>query len=107
MRRKWRWLLLAVALLAAVGWVYVRTHPLVFMEAHTHCIKFAGLQLEQYASEHEGRYPSHPKGYPNALPLMDEECYHALTGPGYDPAPLGEAKRQGKELAEEDCGRVK
>jgi hypothetical protein len=76
------------------------------MEAHAHCIKFAGLQLEQYASEHEGRYPSHLKGYPNALLLMDEECFHALTGPGYNAAPLREAKRLGKELAEEDCGRV-
>jgi hypothetical protein len=76
------------------------------MEAHTHCIKFAGLQLEQYASEHEGRFPSHPKGYPNALLLMDEECFHSLTGPGYDAVPLREAKRLGKELAEEDCGRV-
>src|SRR5262245_30291807 len=76
------------------------------MEVHAHCIKFAGLQLEQYASEHDGRFPSHPKGYPNALLLMDEECFHSLTGPGYDATPLREAKRMAKELAEEDCGRV-
>jgi hypothetical protein len=106
MKRRWPWFLLTVALLVAVVWIYVRTHPLVFMKAHTHCIKFAGLQLEQYASEHEGRFPSHPKGYPNALLLLDEDCFHALTGPGYDAAPLREAKRMGKELAEEDCGRV-
>jgi hypothetical protein len=76
------------------------------METHAHCIKFAGLQLDQYASEHEGRFPSHPRGYPNALLLMDEDCFHALTGPGYDAVPLLEAKRLGKELGEEDCGRV-
>jgi hypothetical protein len=76
------------------------------METHVHCIKCAGMELEQYASEHEGRFPSHPKGYPNALLLMDEHCLHALTGPGYDATPLREAKRTGKELAEEDCGRV-
>lgn len=106
MRRKCRWLLLAFPLLVVMGWVYVRTHPLVFMGTHAHCIKFAGLQLEQYAGEHEGRFPSHPKGYPNALILMDEDCFHALTGPGYDATPLREAKRMGRELDEEDCGRV-
>jgi len=106
MRRRWRWLLLALALLVVLGSVYVRTHPLVFMEAHAHCILFAELQLDQYASEHEGRFPSHPNGYSNALLLMDEECFQDLTGPGYDAAPLRDAKRMGKKLAEEDCGRV-
>jgi len=76
------------------------------MEVHAHCIKYAGLELEQYASEHGGRFPSHPKGYPSALLLMNEDCFHALTGPGYDAAPLREAKRIGAELAEADCGRV-
>ena len=106
MRRRWRWILLAVPPVVVFVFVYVRTHPLVFMDAHAHCIAFAGLQLEEYASEHEGRFPSHPKGYPNALLLMHEDCFHSLTGPGYDAAPLVEAMRTGSDLPEEECGRV-
>jgi hypothetical protein len=106
MRSKWRWFLLALALSTTLVVVYIRTHPLVFMDAHTHCIKFAGLELERYASEHEGRFPFHPHGYANAILLMDEDCFHSLTGPGYDAAPLREAKRAGTELTEEECGRV-
>jgi hypothetical protein len=93
-------------LLVVLGFIYVRTHPLVFIESHTHCIKVAGLELEQYASEHDGRYPFHSKGFANALLMMNEECLHAFTGPGYDAAPLRGAKRSGRELTEEECGRV-
>jgi hypothetical protein len=106
MRRKWRWLLLALPLLAILVVVHVLTHPLVFMPVHAHCIKVAGLQLEQYADQHDGRFPVHPRGYGNALLLMDEACFITLTGPGYDAAPLHEAKRNGHELTEEECGRV-
>jgi hypothetical protein len=93
MMRWWRRLLLALALLGVGAWVYVRTHPLVFMESHTHCIKLAGMELERYAAEHEGRFPYHPKGYPSAL-LLDEDCLHALTGPGYPAAPC--ARQSGR-----------
>jgi hypothetical protein len=106
MRRRWRWLLLALALLACGVTVYVRTHPLVFVETHAHCIKFAGLELERYASEHQGRFPFHRNGYGNALLLMDDDCFHALTGPGYNATPLREAKRTGRDLPESECGRV-
>lgn len=105
MRRWKRWLvILALVAILIVG--YLWTHPLVFIDAHRHCIGFAGLRLLQYAGEHEGRFPFHPKGYGNALLLMDEECFYALTGPGYDEAALVEAKRARRELSEEDCGRV-
>jgi hypothetical protein len=106
MRRKWRWLLFSILLATALGWVYVETRPLVFMGAHAHCMKYAGLSLGQYASQHEGRYPVHPNGYPSALLLMDEDAFYSLTGPGYDSNVLRDAKRQGKALNEEDCGRV-
>jgi hypothetical protein len=78
----------------------------VYLPAHRHCIKFAGLQLEQYADAHKGRFPDHPAGYGDALLLMDEETYHSLTGPGYDPAVFREAKAAGRGLPEEACGRV-
>jgi hypothetical protein len=106
MRRRWRWTLLGLALLAFLVVVYVRTHPLVFIKTHAHCIKYPGMHFHQYAAEHYGRFPFHPKGYGNALLLMDEDCFHALTGPGHDAAPLREAKRTGRDLAEEECGRV-
>jgi hypothetical protein len=106
MKRRWVRLLLILVSLAIALLIYVCTHPLVFMDTHAHCIKVAGLTLEQYASEHDGRFPFHPKGYPNALLLMNEDCFHVFTGPGYDATPFHEAKRKGNELNEEECGRV-
>jgi hypothetical protein len=106
MKRRWPWLLLAVALLVMLGFLWVRTHPLVFMDTHRHCIKAALMELEQYAQEHQGRYPVHPRGYGNAVLLMSDDSLHTFTGPGYDPAPLREAKRAGQDLPEEECGRV-
>jgi hypothetical protein len=75
MKRTWRCLLLALSMLAVLSLVYVRTHwryyRLAFMEAHTHCIKGAGLALEQYAGQNQGRFPFHPKGYGNALLFLE------------------------------------
>jgi hypothetical protein len=76
------------------------------MSAHRHCIVCAGLALQEYAGAHQGRFPFDPKGYGNALLLLDEACFHNVTGPGYDPEPFSEAKNSGQELAEEKCGRV-
>lgn len=97
---------MALALLLVPVVVSVRTHPLVFMDTHAHCIKAAGLALAQYASVHQGRFPFHHKGYGNALLLLDEGYFQTLTGPGYDAAPFREAKRTGKELLETECGRI-
>jgi hypothetical protein len=105
MARKWRWLLVP-ALLATLVIVYVCTHPLVFMETHSHCITQASLALREYAASHDGKFPYHPKGYGNALLLLPEDCYHSLTGPGYDAAALREAKHTGRDLTEAECGRV-
>lgn len=106
MNPRWRWLLLALGLLILLACYFVRTHPRVFMNTHAHCIKAAGLALMQYASAHQGRFPHHSRGYGNALLLVDEGYFSVLTGPGYDAAPLREAQRAGKELPEEECGRV-
>ena len=86
----------AVWLVACAGlwWVYMRTHPLVFIEAHTHCIRFASLKFGDYADKHGGHYPFHSKGYPSALLLMDEDCFNTLTGPGYDPLPCTMRRRR-------------
>jgi hypothetical protein len=104
-----RWVVGALisAALTALCVSYVRSRPLVFgMKVHAHCIKFAGLSLGTYASEHDGEFPYSPKGYPDALLFLEEDCYNALTGPGYSPEPLLRAKRDGTPLNEGDCGRV-
>jgi hypothetical protein len=66
----------------------------------------AELELARYAAEHDGRYPYDSKGYPSALLLMNEANFNACTGPGYETTPFSEAKRTGRELSEDDCGRV-
>jgi hypothetical protein len=109
MKRRRRWLLaaaVATVTLAGLSVVYVWTDPLLLLPTHAHCIRAAGVGFHNYADQHDGEWPYHPKGYGNALLLMDEELYYALTGPGYDAAPFHEAKRTGTDLAEEDCGRV-
>jgi hypothetical protein len=109
MKRALAILLLAQGVVAIVVALYVHSHPLVFNEScweHAHCIKCAGLTLHGYAGRHDGRFPSDPKGYGNALLQLDEESYFALTGPGYDVTPFHEAKRNGTDVAEDDCGRV-
>jgi hypothetical protein len=106
MTRKWLCLVLAFGLMGVLAFVYARTHPLVFMDTHRYCIKAAAMELEEYASEHDGRYPFHPGGYGNAVLLMSDDSLNAFTGPGYDPMVLREAKRTGKNLSEEECGRV-
>jgi hypothetical protein len=109
-RRKWLLRSLAGALvLSAAAVIYVRTHPLVFNESmwgHAHCMPAALLGFHEYADHHGGRFPYHARGYGNALLLMDEMYYPTLTGPGYDTKPFLDAKHNGTELAEEDCGRV-
>jgi len=103
---KRRLLLLCMLLLVVLTSVYVSRRPLLFIPTHAHCIKFAGLRLEEFADEHDGKFPYSPKGYSNALLLLEEDYYHALTGPGYDAAPFRQAKRDGTDLPEDACGRV-
>ena len=101
-------LALLVCLLALVvgGYLYVRMHPLVFNESflqHAHCIACVAGALDRYASDHDGHFPSSPKGYADALALIDSPPW-MLTGPGYT-ASLPESAKQG-DIPEELCGRV-
>lgn len=52
------------------------------------------------------RLPDHPGGYGDALFLLPEDTWYALTGPGYDEVPFREAKAAGRGLPEDACGRV-
>ena len=105
-RRRWPWYLLA---LGVAGTSYVLLNPLVFNESfmsHAHCIKGAGLEFQNYAVQNGGAFPTHPRGYGDALLLLDKNIYYTLTGPGYDDNAFQLAKKQGTPLAEKDCGRV-
>jgi hypothetical protein len=112
MKRKLLWCLLALAVVATSVTAYVYTHPLVFNESfwgHAHCIPQAGMALQSYADQHNGRFPEHPDGYGNALLLLapyTEGSFYMLTGPGYDESPFLAAFQSGAGLSEEDCGRV-
>jgi hypothetical protein len=97
--------LVPVAVVATVGLLSLR--PGVYLPAHRHCIKQAGLALHDYADAHGGRFPDAPGGYGDALLLAgNDETWHALTGPGYDPAALRGAAAAGRWLPEAECGRV-
>lgn len=104
MRKRWLWLA-PLAMGAAVGGLSFR--PGVYLPAHRHCIKQAGLAFHTYADNHAGRSPDAPGGYGDALLLAGNgENWHALTGPGYDPAVLQDAATAGRGLPEAECGRV-
>ena len=109
-RRRWPWYLLSLLLaLGIAGTIYVQMSPLIFNESflsHAHCIKSAGLELLNYADQHGGLFPTHPRGYGDALLMLDENVYYTLTGPGYDDAAFQLAKNLGTPLAKKDCGRV-
>ncbi len=88
---------------------YIYTNPLIFNESfweHSHCINVAMVALDTFAAKHNGKFPFHPKGYGNALLLLNEEDLFALTGPGYDTTAIVDAKRNEKELSEDGWGRV-
>ncbi|MGE3808618.1 MAG: hypothetical protein AB7K24_28465 [Gemmataceae bacterium] len=97
-------LVLAAPLITTVAVASFR--PYVFLPAHQHCIKMAGMALHEYAETNQGRFPSHAEGYGNALLLIQENWWHAMTGPGYDVAAFREAQVSGRGLSEEQCGRV-
>jgi len=97
---------------AALGFYYVKSHPLVFNESlwqHAHCMPQAAGSFLAYAHDHSGEFPIHSNGYGDALLLMTNymgSFWGPLTGPGYDPAVFAEAARTGSHVPEEACGRV-
>ena len=103
---------LAAAVGVAACVAYVRTHPLVFNESffeHAHCMKGAGLALNAYAHDHNGRFPFDTNGYGDALLLMTNEVggwWASVTGPGYTEQPFISALATRSHLPEQACGRV-
>jgi hypothetical protein len=98
-----------IAIIAALGLYYVRTHPLVFNESfwgHAHCMKGGGLGLLGYAGEHGGQFPFHTNGYGDALLLVNDGWDAALTGPGYDTLIFDRVRMTGEDAPENEFGRV-
>lgn len=88
---------------------YTVTHPLVFNESlfdHAHCIKAGGLDLMNYAQEHQGKFPFHANGYGDALLLIPNAWDEALTGPGYDSQVFKRVRQTGEDAPEPEFGRV-
>jgi hypothetical protein len=101
----------AAAVSVALGFWYVKSHPMVFNESlwgHAHCMPQASGALLTYAEDHGGQFPYSTNGYGNALLLLTPErsWFYFINGPGYDNSPFEEAFDTGGRVDERRCGRV-
>src|SRR5687767_6042384 len=100
-----------VALFAAVALtvgVTLLIRPIALTEAlfqHNHCIKILDGALQQYASEHNGQFPTHTNGYGDALLLL-HHFQPFFSGPGYSEDVFRKALMSGGDVPESQCGRV-
>jgi hypothetical protein len=92
---------------------YIKAHPLVFNESffeHAHCMMQVGSALRLYASDHDGKYPSHTNGYGDALLLLHQEKLlgnlKILAGPGGDTKVSEDALKNHTDVDESKCSRV-
>ena len=87
--------------------------------AHEHCIKISGSALRTYATDHDGKFPSHTNGFGDALLLLVKEdalqagdtntgeyTIRYITGPGDDGSVFKNALRSGGDVPEEKCSRI-
>jgi hypothetical protein len=84
--------------------------------AHEHCIKNTGLALRNYATDHNGNFPSHTNGFGDALVVLLKEGYlgatngiqssRLITGPGDDGQMFLDALRTAAPIPEEKCSRI-
>jgi hypothetical protein len=103
-RRRNLVLVLLLLLAALLGLPSFRAH--VYLAAHRHCMKMAGMAFHHYADEHKGEFPKHKDGYGAALLLLPDSYDHCLTGPGYSPTVLSKARTAKRHIREDECGRV-
>ena len=110
LKKRWRLLLIAVVALPFLvyGGLFAIGRFNLF-HAHEHCSKIAGSAFSLYASEHEGKYPSHTNGFGDALLLLLKEKYtdvRFVTAPGDDGRVLTECLAKGLDVPEDKCSRV-
>jgi hypothetical protein len=107
--KRYRWPLLTLGCLAALGlggfWLYAARYP--YGRSH-YCIKFLMLTLEQYADDHDGRYPA-GQGTPEAsLSLLHREPYgvpaETLGGKTVPAEVARSVLGQGGLLGPDSCG---
>jgi hypothetical protein len=111
-RRKciwWTFSIMGIITLMGIG--YVKARPLVFSESlwsHAHCMPQASMALQNYAQDHDGRFPYHTNGWGNALLLAVPEpsWFYMINGPGYDNSAFEEALAAGGVVDVKRCGRV-
>ena len=96
----------ALFLLILDSFVYSRLNPPA--HDHAHCIKVAWGMLDQYAIEHDGRYPYHTNGYGDALLMLttNERDFKYFTAHGYRTEVFVDALRNGTDVPEDQVGRV-
>ena len=78
-------------------------------ESHKHCMKNAGLGLNLYARDHEGRFPFHTNGFGDALLLFVKEEPSSLLsvcGPDDDGQLFVAALTNGLDVIEARCSRI-
>lgn len=109
-RRTTKWITaLSVGLVSMLGgviWWHWFLHP-----GHQHCIKGAMFVLSSYEERHNGKYPSSPKGWGDALLELasspeDVEWIPLFVGVDDDGSRLIEALRTGKDVDEAACTRI-
>jgi hypothetical protein len=108
-------LLLAPLFLIAAWFAMIIFNP---FHTHEHCIKNAGLALRIYATDHNGKFPSHTNGFGNALLLLAVEgnlgdtnnnykfAVGPITGPGDNGAIFKQALKSGQPIPESQCSRI-
>lgn len=91
----------AVGLFALMMWNWGRVHQ--------HCIKNSGLILRIYATDHDGKFPSHTNGFGDALALLvaeDLSSARYFVGVDDDGAWLQAAATNKLDVPEELCTRI-
>ena len=81
-----------------------------FCCVHQHCIQATAMSLLGYANDHEGKYPSSPKGFGNALLTLIKDGYFEtptnIVGPDDDGHVYREALASGQDVDERLCTRI-
>lgn len=76
---------------------------------HQHCMKISGMTLRIYATDHEGRFPTHTNGFGDALALlvmMDPDVAQYFVGVGDNADWLRAAATNHTDVPEDICTRT-
>jgi hypothetical protein len=80
-----------------------------YFPGHQHCIKGSGLVLQIYATDHDGKYPTHTNGFGDALALIvaeDPTSVRLFVGVDDDGEWLRNAATNHTDVPEDRCTRI-